>query len=249
MHPKEEILGLSFFTGEESDVLSLLEKGGLLTAPAAPALVDLGKDTHYTESLQKSDFVITDSGLMVFLWFIATRKWVPKLSGLKLLKAILKREAVQKAGASYWIKPTQKAQKTTQKYLNNRGFSLEEKDFYVAPMYQRGAIKDPLLVEILNNKRPAYIFINIGGGKQEILGLHLKEYLTYSPAILCTGAAIAFLTGEQTHIPPWADRLSVGWLFRCLGRPHIFVKRYLKALKLIPILLRYKERLPTHDTP
>ena len=37
-----------------------------------------------------------------------------------------------------------------------------------------GSIEDPKLVGILNDKRPPYVFINIGGGKQEVLGLYLK---------------------------------------------------------------------------
>lgn len=248
MSSNEAILGLSFFTGKKEEVLLLLKKGGLLTAPAAPALVELGRDRYYTEALQQSDIVITDSGLMVVLWFLVTGKRLPKLSGLKLLKLLLSQENIKKTDASFWIKPGQEAEKRTQSYLNNHGFSLRKKDFYVAPMYADGAIKDPELLEILNKKRPSYVFINIGGGKQELLGLYLKKNLRYSPAIVCTGAAIAFLTGEQANIPTWADRLSLGWFFRCLNKPRIFGKRYFKALKLIPLLFRHKEHLPSYDT-
>ena len=244
MDSNEKILGLSFFTGKKEGVLLLLEKGGLLTAPAAPALVDLGKDTDYTAALQESDIVITDSGLMVLLWFLATGKLLQKLSGLKLLKLLLTQENIKKADSSFWIKPSKEAQEKTQAYLNNCGFSLGKQNFYVAPMYSNGSIEDPKLIKLLNEKRPPYVFINIGGGKQEVLGLHLKKHLDYSPAIICTGAAIAFLTGEQAHIPLWADKLSLGWFFRCLSKPFIFGKRYIKALKLIPLLFHYKERLP-----
>ncbi len=49
---------------------------------------------------------------------------------------------------------------------------------------------------------------------QERLGYALRKQLSYKPAILCLGAAIAFLSGGQANIPNWADRLMLGWLFR-----------------------------------
>lgn len=249
MHSEEEILGVSFFTGTKEELLSLIKEGGLLTAPAAPALINLGKDVGYTASLQESDFVITDSGFMVILWFLATRRWIPRLSGLKFLKALLDEEFLKQKGASFWVKPSEEAKRRTQHYLANHGLPLTNSDFYIAPIYPKGPIEDPTLVEALNKRRPPYIFVNIGGGKQEILGLYLKRHLNYSPAIVCTGAAIAFLTGEQVRIPLWADRLILGWFFRCLSKPHIFGKRYFSAMKLIPLLFHYKERAPTYDNP
>ena len=59
------------------------------------------------------------------------------------------------------------------------------------------------------------------------------------PAIICTGAAIAFLSGQQANIPPWADRLFLGWFFRTLSNPKRFFPRYWKALRLAPLLWRY----------
>jgi UDP-N-acetyl-D-mannosaminuronic acid transferase (WecB/TagA/CpsF family) len=54
-------------------------------------------------------------------------------------------------------------------------------------------------------------------GVQERLGYALRKQLSYKPAILCLGAAIAFLSGGQANIPNWADRLMLGWL-RVIGR-------------------------------
>lgn len=64
------------------------------------------------------------------------------------------------------------------------------------------------------------------------------------PAILCLGAAIAFLTGGQASIPPWADRLMLGWLLRLLSSPRKFWRRYWDALALAPLLRRHRDRPP-----
>ena len=55
---------------------------------------------------------------------------------------------------------------------------------------------------------------------------------------------MAFITGAQVHIPMWADRIMLGWLFRCLSSPGTYMPRYLDGLKLIPLLWRHQERLP-----
>jgi UDP-N-acetyl-D-mannosaminuronic acid transferase (WecB/TagA/CpsF family) len=86
--------------------------------------------------------------------------------------------------------------------------------------------------------------VTIGGGTQERLGLYLKRNLQPLPAIHCIGAAIAFLSGDQVRIPLWADRLYLGWLFRCLSEPGRYVPRYWSARKLIGIMLRYREQMP-----
>jgi UDP-N-acetyl-D-mannosaminuronic acid transferase (WecB/TagA/CpsF family) len=72
----------------------------------------------------------------------------------------------------------------------------------------------------------------------------LKQACDYGPSIHCLGAAIGFLTGNQVRIPSWADRLFLGWLFRCCSEPGKFIPRYWKACKLVPMMLHYRERPP-----
>ncbi len=67
-------------------------------------------------------------------------------------------------------------------------------------------VEDKELIEKLQAIRPKHVVITVGGGTQERLGLYLKRNLDYLPAIHCIGAAIAFLSGDQVHIPEWADR-------------------------------------------
>ena len=42
----------------------------------------------------------------------------------------------------------------------------------------------------------------------------------------------------------WADRLFLGWLFRCFSEPKKFVPRYWKARKLASLMFRYRENPP-----
>ena len=79
--------------------------------------------------------------------------------------------------------------------------------------------------------------MNIGGGKQEILAFYLKKNLKFKTSIYCTGGAIAFFTGNQAPINKLIDNLYLGWFFRTLFNPNIYLLRYLIQQLFLVILL------------
>jgi UDP-N-acetyl-D-mannosaminuronic acid transferase (WecB/TagA/CpsF family) len=107
------------------------------------------------------------------------------------------------------------------------------------------SLSDPVLLALIDRLRPQHIVVTIGGGTQERLGLYLKRNLPYRPAIHCVGAAIAFLSGDQVRIPVWADKYYLGWLFRSVSEPKLYIPRYWNARKLLPLILRHRSQLPT----
>ena len=54
---------------------------------------------------------------------------------------------------------------------------------------------------------------------------------------MCTGAAIAFLTGEQAPINKYVDRAYLGWLIRFLWKPKKYYRRTLKSFSLIKLFI------------
>ena len=102
---------------------------------------------------------------------------------------------------------------------------------YVAPKYNN--FVDNKLLKIINNYKPRYIIINIGGGSQEPLAIYLKKNIKHKISIMCTGAAIAFMTGEQAPINKIIDQFYLGWLMRIIWNPKLYLKRILKSFKII----------------
>jgi UDP-N-acetyl-D-mannosaminuronic acid transferase (WecB/TagA/CpsF family) len=246
------ILGLDFSL-EGPRLPERLIEAGLVVVPSGPGLAcDLPRNAAYRRALLEADWVLPDSGLMVLVWNLlhafAPGKTLERYSGLRLLREVLPRPEVRAPGASFWIMPSAEERDRNLAWLRANGFAaLGEADCHVAPLYKPGAdggIDDPELVRILETRKPAVIFVNVGGGVQEQLGWSLRRSLSYRPAILCTGAAIAFLTGGQAEIPPWADRLYLGWLLRVLENPARFGRRYLASIGLVGMLLRHRSRLP-----
>ena len=239
-----QILGIRFFTGTAEEAVAIGMRGGLVVVPSAPVLEGMLKDPFNREAVLNADFAITDSGLMVLLWNFLQRDHIPRVSGLKYLKLLLEASALRVPGSTFWVMPTADAMERNLRWLQSQGLPVTEEHCYLAPNYPPGAIADEALLRLVREKKPAHIVISIGGGVQEKLGFYLKQNAGYCPAIHCTGAAIGFLSGDQVNIPPWADRLYLGWLFRCFYSPTKFIPRYWKARVLIPMVFKYRERCP-----
>jgi len=241
------ILGIDFFTGEAREAVALGLRGGLVVVPSAPVLLAMAEDPYTREALLNSDLAITDSGLMVLLWRFIKRVKLRRVSGLEYLRLLLDDPALQAPGSTFWVMPTVATMEKTLHWMNRKGYPTTREDCYIAPRYGSAHVTDPALLEIINRRKPAHIVMAIGGGVQEKLAYYLKMGACYRPAIHCTGAAIGFLSGDQARIPDWADRLYLGWLFRCLHAPGRFIPRYWNARKLIPLLLKYRERCPVQE--
>jgi UDP-N-acetyl-D-mannosaminuronic acid transferase (WecB/TagA/CpsF family) len=120
---------------------------------------------------------------------------------------------------------------------------VRDEDVYVAPQYGRPVADEKLLV-LVRQTRPQHVVIGVGGGIQDLLGEYLLARLDYRPAVHCIGAALGFLTGDQARIPDWADRYYLGWLFRSVAQPTVFVPRSWSARRLPGLIWTYRDHLP-----
>lgn len=258
------ILGVVFYIGPIEGLLERTMRGGLIVVPSAPVLVNLPVDAAHRLAIESSDLAVTDSGFMVLLWRLFTRERLIRISGLRYLRALMEDPRFRDSKSILWVMPSAVDAEENRAWLKGEGVSVTEDDCYLAPHYPRqGPLEDPALLAVIETRRPRFVMINLGGGVQERLGWYLREELArkaqsaeskvpgplplgatphapaYMPALICTGAAIAFLSNRQVNIPPWADRMFLGWLMRSLSEPSKFVPRYWHSLRLIALLWKH----------
>ncbi len=237
------ILGIKFYVGDVQGAMERVAHGGLVVVPAAPALKDLPTNRSYREALLGADLVITDSAFMVLAWRLLQGESLQRLAGLRYLRELLLQRDVRTPGSTLWVMAGPESARKNLAWLQSQGVEVPDDCVYMAPVY--GAqIEDRLLLEKIEKLRVKHIVVTVGGGTQERLGYYLKTHLHDRPAIHCIGAAIAFLSGDQVHIPVWADRLYLGWLFRCVSSPQRYIPRYWSAFRLFPLMWKYRSQLP-----
>jgi exopolysaccharide biosynthesis WecB/TagA/CpsF family protein len=239
-----QILGIRFCNGDVDEaVASMFRHGGFLAAPSGTCFARLREDETYRRAVLAADLAIADSGLMVVLWRLLRREKVHRISGFKYLKHLLRKLKGEGNREVFWILPTEGARQNLLDWSCQETFSIKTDDCYVAPRYG-SEIEDRNLLALVEEHRPAHVTIAIGSGAQEKLGYYLRENLSYRPAIHCIGAALGFVTGDQVSIPDWADRLYLGWLWRLVAQPSVFIPRLSRAVELPWLIWKYGEKLP-----
>lgn len=222
---------INFFSGNFLEIKKKFDKGGVLVAPAASALAEINKNKGYFKALKNADIAILDSGFFCILLRVFKKYKVIKLSGFLFLRRFLL--SFEKNKKLFLVNPSIKENKTNSKYIRSLG--IKNFKTYISPVYKK--IEDKKLIKKINKFKPHYIIINLGGGVQEILGIHIRKNIKFKSSIMCTGAAIAFLTGEQAPINKYVDRAYLGWLVRFLWSPKKYYKRTLKSFSLIKLFI------------
>ena len=225
---------INFFDYEFKYIINKLQNsGGYLVAPAASSLSEIFSKKIYYKSLRKSDIAILDSGFFCMLLRIFKKKKVKKLSGYLFLKSLLELK-ILKYKKFFLINPNLYEQKKNYDLLRTKGI-FNQKSF-CAPIYSLSNFKDFKLIKKINMYNPDIIIINVGGGIQEPLGQFLKQNIKKKKTIIiCTGAAIGFLTKVQAPINVFYDRLYLGWLIRLIHKPKSFFPRIIQSFNLIKL--------------
>src|ERR1700757_2148590 len=116
---ERQILGVNFYVGDVKGAIRRLDAGGLLGVPAAPALKDVAVNDDYREALTNADVAIADSAFMVLLWNLMEGDSIPRLSGLKYLKELLRQDDVRAAGNTFWVMAGNKSAKKNTAWLRS----------------------------------------------------------------------------------------------------------------------------------
>jgi len=239
-----QILGIQFFNGDVDEaVQAMIRRGGFMIAPSGTCFARLREEERYRRAVLAADLAIADSGLMVWLWRLFRRESVQRISGLKYLKHLLGRLGSDWKSDVFWVLPTERAEQKLLDWSRGAASPITSENCYVAPRYGL-EVGDQNLLALIERHRPAHVIIAIGSGAQEKLGYYLRENLSHRPAIHCIGAALGFITGDQSSIPDWADRFYLGWFWRLFAQPRIFIPRLSRAVELPWLIWKYGEKLP-----
>lgn len=237
-----KFLNINFFDVSYENVDKYLKKmGGYIVIPAASALANVYSDKHYLNSLQKSTVAIFDSGLLCLFFYMFKFVKVKKFSGYKFINFFINNERNRKYKILL-LEPSAQASKENNFYLKSYKFRFIK--HYICPLYQKNVI-DKNLIKLINNYKPRFIIINIAGGIQEKLALYIKSNINWKIIIICSGAALSFLSNKNLKykITKFIDEFYLGWFVRLLNNPKVFALRLIKSFALIFVVLNEKIKI------
>jgi N-acetylglucosaminyldiphosphoundecaprenol N-acetyl-beta-D-mannosaminyltransferase len=238
------LFNIPFCCDPYEKISPLFKDKKFIVVPSGPGLSEIDTNPKYYDALQNADFALPDSGLMVLLLkFISIN--IKKLSGPKFFRELVQENTLKREHSIFTIDPSDMLSENNRRYLNSIEIPITSAYQYVAPMYEVSDIVDPELISVLEALPipPDFILINLGGGIQERLGFYIKNKYSKSVNIICTGAAISIINGDQTNIKYWVDKYHLGWFKRIISSPNPYFIRYVKAVRFIWIFFKY------HRTP
>ena len=89
------------------------------------------------------------------------------------------------------------------------------------------------LRELVQYNALSIVLLCLGHPKQELLAKELKNYDWAGSRpdwIMCVGATIEFLTGEQKRAPKIFQKIGLEWFYRLITNPKKFTQRYINAI-------------------
>ena len=230
---------IKFYNLTFKNVFKKISKGGYLVAPAASSLSKILKNKEYHKSLINSDVAILDSGFFCILLRIFKKQKVKKLSGYFFLKEFLNLKFNKKIKFLN-IDPNIEESKLNYNYLMKTK-KINNVISYIAPFYGK-KINDIKLINLIKKEKPKFVLVNIGGEIQEILAEYIKNKINYKISIMCTGAAIAFLTKKQAPLMnDLIDKYYLGWFVRLLHNPRKYFSRIVSSMNLIKLFLNERK--------
>ena len=234
---------INFLNISDKDFSIIIKKKGLFLFPSGPGLSNLDKKPNYLKALRNADVNFFDSGFFVILLNLLKNIKVNKFSGYKFFKLYINFLKKNKELSILSINPSKSSSKYNISFFNKLGFGKNKVIHYNAPIYNLSLLEDKKLLELINKIKPDHILINLGGNTQEILGLYIKSNIKYKPSIFCNGAAISYFTKEQAPINNFIDNNNLGWLFRILYKPNIFLPRYISSFRLFLLVIKNKVKI------
>ena len=91
----------------------------------------------------------------------------------------------------------------------------------------------------INKEEPDIIWVSLGAPKQEQFMANLLPYL-HQGVMFGFGATFNFFSGVgyKKRAPQWMLKLNLEWLYRSFEEPEKNIPRYLKFIKILPILIK-----------
>ena len=207
-------------------------KGKVIVTPNVDHVVRFHQDIAFRKEYIKSDIFVNDSRVLRLLSNLGLTKLEYLVPGSDLTSWIFDNISTELSVTVIGTSPSS-FEKIRAKY------GLSNFHHHNPPM---GFIenKDEVekCVEFCLATKADVIFFAVGSPRQEVLANMVKER-GCDAAMLCIGASILFLSGEEKRAPKLMQLLHLEWFYRLLHDPKRMYKRYLiDGFKIIPIYFK-----------
>jgi exopolysaccharide biosynthesis WecB/TagA/CpsF family protein len=219
---------------------------GYVVTPNADHMIRLHEDASFRALYADASYILLDSRFLAHVLRIAKGLHLPVCTGSDLTAKLFS-DVISPDDPLVLIGGSnEQARKLGERY------GLQNLAHFNPPM---GFIRDPEAVEtclrFIETHSPfRFCLLAVGAPQQEAVAQLLKARGIARGLVLCIGASISFLTGDERRAPLWVQRCGMEWSFRLMQAPGRMAKRYLvRGPRVFGLLHKSKIVLRQAATP
>lgn len=200
----------------------------IVFTPNAGHLSSLIKDKELNNVYRQSDFNLIDGWPIAIAAKIKSRKNILRVTGSDLIPELFKDISRDVRVGIFGGKDEQKIRKILEQKYNNLNLQIVNCENWTESTYDLRRIR-----ELIQFNALSIVILALGHPKQEKIAFELKKFDWVGARpnwILCVGASIDFLVGDQKRAPILFRKLGFEWLYRLFLNPKKLFKRYLLAI-------------------
>jgi exopolysaccharide biosynthesis WecB/TagA/CpsF family protein len=199
------------------------DRYGYVVTPNADHMIRLHEDASFRALYAAASYILLDSRFLAHVLRITKGLHLPVCTGSDLTAKLFS-DVISPDDPLVLIGGSnEQARKLGERY------GLRNLAHFNPPM---GFIRDPEAVETCLHFIEAhspfrFCLLAVGAPQQEAIAHLLKTRAIARGLVLCIGASINFLTGDERRAPLWMQRSGMEWSYRLMQAPRRMAKRYL----------------------
>jgi len=221
-----KILNIEFDNLSLEELLSQLERGFVFT-PNVDFFVKTQKDREFYDALQKADYIVCDSQLVIMASKFLGKPLKEKLSGSDLFPQYCEYHKDNDKIKIFIMGAKEGVAKMAQKNINNRlGREIVIDTYSPKFGYEKDLNETQKMINLFNQSGANVLAFGTGTPKSEKWLVKQSEKLK-ADVIFSIGATIDFEAGNVARAPKWMSNNGLEWLYRLRMEPKKLWKRYL----------------------
>lgn len=200
----------------------------LIVTPNAGHLASIETNKFLQDIYNNAELCLIDGWPIALAANIASKKKISRVAGSDLLPILLEELTQNIRIGIIGGKDQNKIRQQLENLFPNINLQLIDTSLWTDSVYDIRRLR-----ELVQNNALSIVLLCLGHPKQEILANQLKNYDWVGARpdwIMCVGASIDFLIGEQKRSPKIFSKLGLEWFYRLISNPKKFFNRYLKAI-------------------
>lgn len=203
-------------------------KPSILVTPNAGHLKNVEQNSDLRNIYLNAELSLIDGWPIALAASIVSRNKLARITGSDLLPDLFNELSKEVRIGIFGGNNQQKIREILESKYPNLNIQIVDTSDWTDSVYDVRRLR-----ELIQYNALSIVLLCLGHPKQEILAQELKNYDWVGSRpdwIMCVGATIEFLTGEQKRSPKIFSKLGLEWLYRLVTNPKKFSNRYLNAI-------------------